>query len=99
MKLLISFLLVVLQIVEAKTMFQHLQKKMFSLFHAWNTLRHEPKWASERELRNGKNNVEGNNGENEWSPNAERPPGRNAEKVVRKRGDCESDPFIEELKK
>jgi hypothetical protein len=72
MKLLISFLLVVLQIVEVKAMFQHLQKKVFSLFHAWNTFRHEPKWAAERESRDGKNNVKGNNGENERNPNAER---------------------------
>jgi hypothetical protein len=58
--------------VEAKAMFQHLQTKAYSLFHAWNTLRHEPKWVAERESRNAKSNVEGNNGEDERNPNTER---------------------------
>jgi hypothetical protein len=56
------------------------------VFHAWNTLRHEPKWTAERESRNGKNNVEAANGADESNPNAERPPGRRkAEKAARKR--------------
>jgi hypothetical protein len=39
-----------------------------------NTLRHDPKWATETKSRNDKNNVEGNNGENERNPNVERLP-------------------------
>jgi predicted RNase H-like nuclease (RuvC/YqgF family) len=80
-------------------MFQQLQKKAFCLFHAWNILHHEPKWAAERESRNGKNNLEAVNGTDEANPNPERPPGRKAEKAVRKRSDSDADPFIEELKK
>jgi hypothetical protein len=93
------FVLLFQQIVEAKAMFQQLQKKSFCLFHAWNTLRHEPKWAAERESRNAKNNVEAANGADESNPNAERPPGRKAEKAARKRSDCDVDPFIDELKR
>jgi hypothetical protein len=55
--------------------------------------------SGQRESRNGKNNVEGTNGDEEANPNAERPPGRKAEKAARKRSDSDSDPFIEELKK
>jgi hypothetical protein len=80
-------------------MFQQLQKKAFFLFHAWNTLRHDPKWAVERESRNDKINIEASNVVDEANCNAERPPGRKAEKVGRKRSDSDSDPFIEELKK
>jgi hypothetical protein len=93
------FVLLFRQIVEAKAMFQQLQKKSFCLFHAWNTLRHEPKWVAERESRNDKNNVEVANGADESNPNAERPPGRKAEKAARKRSDCDVDPFIDELKR
>jgi hypothetical protein len=38
-------------------------------------------------------------GNDEVNPNAERPPGRKAEKVGRKRSDSDADPFIDELKK
>jgi hypothetical protein len=82
----LPFVLLFRHIVEAKAMFQQLQKKSFCLFHAWNTLRHEPKWTAERESKNGKNNVEAANGADESNPNAERPPGRRkAEKAARKR--------------
>jgi hypothetical protein len=84
-------------IVKAKAMFQQLQKKLFCLFHAWNTHRHEQKWAVKRESRNGKNNLEAANGADETNPNAERAPGRKAEKAVRKRSDCDANPFIDEL--
>jgi hypothetical protein len=57
-------------------MFQQLQKKAFCLL---NTLRHGPKWAAERESRNGKNNHEAVNAADEANPNAERPPRRKAE--------------------
>jgi hypothetical protein len=80
-------------------MFQQLQKKVFYLFHAWNILKHEPKWATERESRNDKSSSEAGNGGNEANPNAERTPGRKAEKVARKRADSDSDPFLEEIKK
>jgi hypothetical protein len=79
-------------------MLQQLQKKAFCLFHAWNTLHHGPKWAAERESRNGKNNHETVNGADEVNPNAERPPRRKAEKAARKHSDSDADPFIEELK-
>jgi hypothetical protein len=79
-------------------MLQQLQKKAFCLFHAWNTLHHGPKWAAERESRNGKNNHETVNGADEVNPNAERPPQRKAEKAARKHSDSDADPFIEELK-
>jgi hypothetical protein len=74
-------------------------KKAFCLFHAWIILRHEPKWAAERESRNGKNSLEANNGADAATPNAERPPRRKSEKAVRKHADSDVDPFIEEIKK
>jgi hypothetical protein len=87
------------QIVEAKAMYQQLQKKVVCLFHAWNILKHEPKWAAEREFRNDKNSSEAGNGGDEANPNAERPLGRKAEKAARKHVDVDSDPFLEEIRK
>jgi hypothetical protein len=36
-----------MQLAQANTMFQELKGK-FSLFHAWNILKDEPKWAEEK---------------------------------------------------
>jgi hypothetical protein len=49
--------------------------------------------------KNNKNNLEATNGVDEDTPNGERPPCRKGEKVTRKRGDSDSNPFSEELKK
>jgi hypothetical protein len=66
------------------------------LYHAWNILRHEPKWAT---IQEHNTTEDGNIGA---GPNVARPPGRKAEKYkmkARKREDDETDPFIEEIKK
>jgi hypothetical protein len=66
------------------------------LFHAWNILRHEPKWATIQE-----HNTAGD-GKIGGELNVARPPGRKAEKEkmrARKREYDETDPFIEEVKK
>ena len=66
------------------------------MFHAWNILRHEPKWATIQE-----HNTAGD-GKIGGELNVARPPGRKAEKKkmrARKREDDETDPFIEEVKK
>ena len=66
------------------------------MFHAWNILRHEPKWATIQE-----HNMTGD-GKIGGELNVARPPGRKAEKEkmrARKREDDEIDPFIEEVKK
>jgi hypothetical protein len=47
----------------------------------------------------GTDNLEAAKGTDEANPNAERPPGRKAEKAARKRSYSDVDPFIEELKK
>jgi hypothetical protein len=84
-----------MQLAEPSTMFQELKGKAFSLFHAWNILKNEPKWAEEKIAKE-----ENGNGENH--PNSERPLGRKAEKEKakgKKRSEEEPDPFIEEVKK
>jgi hypothetical protein len=85
-----------LQLAEAKGTYQRLRKRAFSLFHAWNALRFEPKWVS---IKDDKPPVDGNDGA---ALNVERPPGRKAEKEklrARKREEDACDPFIEEVKK
>jgi hypothetical protein len=84
-----------MQLAEASTMFQELKGKTFSLFHAWNILKNEPKWAEEKIAKE-------DNGNGENHPNSERPLGRKAEKEKAKgknRSEEEPDPFIEEVKK
>ncbi len=81
-------------------MFLELKGKAFSVFHAWNILRHEPKWSPHKASYEGKTFPEFNNGTGEVHPNVQRPAGRKAEKEkTKKRGDDEYDPFIEEVKK
>lgn len=66
------------------------------MFHAWNILRHEPKWAEDKTSNEG-------NANGDSHPNAQRPAGRKAEKekmkAKRRNSDEESDPSIEEVKK
>jgi hypothetical protein len=84
-----------MQLAQANTMFQELKSKAFSLFHAWNILKDEPKWAEEKISKE-------DNANGEDHPNSERPLGRKAEKEKakgKKRSDEEPDPLIEEVKK
>jgi hypothetical protein len=62
-----------MQLAQANTMFQELKGKAFSLFHAWNILKDEPKWAEEKISKEY-------NANGEDHPNSERPLGRKAEK-------------------
>ena len=76
-------------------MFQKIKGKAFTLFHAWNILKNEPKWAEEKISKE-------DNANGEERPNSERPLGRKAEKEKakgKKRSEEEPDPFIEEVKK
>lgn len=80
-------------------MFHEMKGKAFSLFHAWNILRHEPKWTEDKVSKEG---LGCNNAIGGAQPNAQRPTGRKAEKEnmkEKKRRDDEADPFIEEVKK
>jgi hypothetical protein len=58
MKVLIPFNLDVLPDCGSESNVPATIKKTFYLFHAWIIHWHEPKWAVERESRNGKNNLE-----------------------------------------
>lgn len=83
------------KLAEANTMFHELKGKAFSLFHAWNILKNEPKWAEDKGSKVGNSNGEAHS-------NVERPLGRKAEKEKakgKKRVDDEPDPLLEEVKK
>jgi hypothetical protein len=85
-----------MQVAEANAMFHELRKKAFPFFHAWNILRHEPKWAEDKASH------EPNNAYVDDHPNAQRPAGRKTEKEKlkeKRRSDDEPGPFIEEVKK
>ena len=70
-----------------------MKKKPFSVFHCWDLLKDEPKYASHKDSDSQYANEDG-------QLNAQRPPGRKAEKErARKRDEIESDPFVEEVKK
>lgn len=72
------------KLAEAKATFHELQKKAFSVFHAWNILRHEPKYATLRASKLDSTNMDFSNVNEEGEPNIERPLGRKAEKEIAK---------------
>jgi len=90
------------KIADAKAMFQTLRKKAFTLFHAWNILRHEPKWSSIKDSTMATKKLDPHNGNEDDGHDTPRPPGRKAEKDklrARKREDNDNDALMEELKK
>ncbi|XP_008657235.2 uncharacterized protein [Zea mays] len=90
------------KISDAKAMFQTLRKKAFTLFHAWNILRHEPKWSSIKDSTMATKKLDPHNGNEDDGHDTPRPPGRKAEKEklrARKQEDNDNDALMEELKK
>jgi hypothetical protein len=74
-------------------MFLKMRKKPFSVFHCWDLLKDERKYASQQDPDSQMANEDA-------QPNAQRLLGRKAEKErARKCDENESDPFIDEVKK